>query len=461
MNEINKPTVLENYSLSHILGKGTFSKVKLALNKKTKEKVAIKIIKKENMTDKDDLTRVKREIKILKNLRNPNVIEIENVLEDEKCYYIIMEYCGGGELFNYIVKNKRLSEDEASLFFFQIINGLESIHKYGIAHRDLKPENILLTDNKMLKVIDFGLSNHYKEGGSLLATPCGSPCYASPEMVAGNKYNGFMIDIWSAGIVLYAMVCGHLPFQDNDHDVLFERILECNVLFPDYVSYKIKDLIRKILVPDPDERIKIAEIKRHPVYLYGNELMNKKNTNIKKSTLSSYIKLSNRNKTDKIINLVKNSNTLKESFQKDNLQKYFNLSAEKTLKNSILIFPNKDNYIKIINQSKSKSKNKFNPITNSKYAKYLNRTVEKNYIITESSKRYNNTSTILKKLNNLNKTDFKTTFRDTIDMAKIYLNTATENKISKIVEKNKPVKITNLNMYNMLSIRSNPRIYKI
>ena len=184
-----------------------------------------------------------------------------------------MEYCEGGELFNYIVKNRRLSEEESAFFYYQLINGLEYIHSLGIVHRDLKPENLLLTSEHLLKIIDFGLSNYFKEGQKdLLSTPCGSPCYASPEMVGGNKYNGFKIDIWSSGIILYAMLCGYLPFEDKDNDVLFEKILECKLVYPKYITNTSKDLIEKILVTDPETRITIPEIKKHPFYLKGKDL---------------------------------------------------------------------------------------------------------------------------------------------------------------------------------------------
>ena len=151
-----------------------------------------------------------------------------------------MEYCEGGELFNYIVKNQRLSEEEAAFFYYQLINGLEYIHSLGIVHRDLKPENLLLTNDHLLKIIDFGLSNYFTNDADqkLLITPCGSPCYASPEMVAGKKYNGFKIDIWATGIVLYAMLCGYLPFEDKNNDDLFKKILECKVKYPRYIGDK-------------------------------------------------------------------------------------------------------------------------------------------------------------------------------------------------------------------------------
>jgi len=132
-----------------------------------------------------------------------------------------MEYIEGGELFNYIVSKTRLREKEACKFFQQIISGIEYIHKLKICHRDLKPENLLLDKNKNIKIIDFGLSNTYKSGNTL-KTACGSPCYAAPEVVAGKRYHGLMIDIWSSGVILFAMICGYLPFEDPNTGKLYK-----------------------------------------------------------------------------------------------------------------------------------------------------------------------------------------------------------------------------------------------
>jgi 5'-AMP-activated protein kinase catalytic alpha subunit len=133
------------------------------------------------------------------------------IIETKTDIHLIMEYADGGELFDYIVKKKRLDEQEAIFFMQQIVAGVEYIHKNGIVHRDLKPENLLLDQNRMLKIVDFGLSNQYKPG-ERLKTACGSPCYAAPEMIAGKKYECLNVDIWSCGIILYAMLCGYLPF---------------------------------------------------------------------------------------------------------------------------------------------------------------------------------------------------------------------------------------------------------
>ena len=182
-----------------------------------------------------------------------------------------MEYASQGELFNYIVKSKRLSEKEASMFFVQIINGIEYMHKQNIAHRDLKPENLMLDENRLIKIIDFGLSNSYKNN---LSTACGSPCYAAPEMLEGKSYYGLNTDIWSTGIILFAMVCGHLPFEDEDNDKLYEKILRGRLEFPFNLKiYNIcVDMIKRMLNPDANLRIKLDEIKKHPFYIMGDKI---------------------------------------------------------------------------------------------------------------------------------------------------------------------------------------------
>ena len=263
---------LENYTFLKTIGEGTFGKVKLALHKLTQEKVAIKILEKKKINSKKDLERIEKEIKYMKILNHPNIVKIYEIIEDENNFYIVMEYVPGGELFNYIVKNKRLTENEASFFYSQIIHIIQEIHKHKICHRDLKPENLLLTQNKTIKIIDFGLSNEYID---YLMTPCGSPCYASPEVIKGMKYSGLGIDLWASGIILFSMLCGYLPFDDKNNDVLFKKILKCKIEFPKnnnvIISENAKDLILKILQLEPAKRISLDEILVHPFLTYGNK----------------------------------------------------------------------------------------------------------------------------------------------------------------------------------------------
>ncbi len=142
-----------------------------------------------------------------------------------------MEFASGGELFEYIVKRQRVSEVPSAKFFQQIISGIEYLHKVNVVHRDLKPENLLLDHNNNIKIVDFGLSNTYKTGCKL-KTACGSPCYAAPEMIAGKKYTGLRVDIWSCGVIMYALLCGYLPFEDKNTKVLYKKILAGDFKIP-------------------------------------------------------------------------------------------------------------------------------------------------------------------------------------------------------------------------------------
>ena len=265
---------LKEYYIKGIIGKGTFSIVKLGIDRITGEKVAIKILNKKKIFNKKDAERIEREIQILKNINHINLIKIIKIKEDSENYYMIMEYCEIGELFNYIVKKIKLDENESSYYYFQLINGLDYIHSKNIVHSDLKPENLLLCNKNILKIIDFGLSN-YNKNDIFLSTPCGSPYYASPEMIDGKKYNGNLVDIWSTGIILFAMLCGYLPFEGQSNDILFKNIVICKVEYPKYLSDIAVDLLKKILVKNPENRINLQEIKKHPFYLKGKEIFKK------------------------------------------------------------------------------------------------------------------------------------------------------------------------------------------
>ena len=260
---------IDNYILTEDIGEGNFGKMKLGVYKPTLEQFAIKILNKK--TIKEKMKNVDfRENEIITKFHHINIVNVFELIEDKDNYYIIMEYCQKGELFDYIVDKKKLSEEEASIFFYQLINGVSYMHKKGIAHRDLKPENLLLTKDKVLKIIDFGLSHEF-DGNILLKTKCGSPSYAAPEIIKGKQYDGFQIDSWCCGIILYAMVCGYLPFDGETNKELFKSILKCNPEYPAYLSKECKNLIKSILVIDPNNRITIEDIKETEFYQKGKE----------------------------------------------------------------------------------------------------------------------------------------------------------------------------------------------
>ncbi len=263
---------IENYEIGKKLGEGTFSKVYIGTHKKTKEKVAIKIMSKNQIKEESDKIRIIKEINIHKRCHHTNIIQQYNIIETKNLIYIITEYASNGELFDYIVQKKKLYEIEACRLYNQLISGLEYLHKQRICHRDLKPENLLLDTNKILKIADFGLSTFYNKNNKnyQLKTPCGSPCYAAPEMVSGKKYNASQVDIWSSGIVLFTMVCGFLPFEDDNQKILFSKIARGIFNIPNFISSNCKDLIKKILVTDPKKRFSFEDIKNHSWFNLAN-----------------------------------------------------------------------------------------------------------------------------------------------------------------------------------------------
>ena len=275
----NEKISLTEYELKRILGRGTFSKVKLCLNRITKEKFAIKIIDKQFILNKNNYDRIKREIYIMKKTNHPNIIKVHDIKEDSKNYYIVMEYCKYGELFQQIINNKHFDSNIASFYFFQLINGLHYLHSNKIIHRDLKPENLLIAENNILKIIDFGLSNFCNQN-EYLNTPCGSPSYAPPEMIEGNKYDGMFGDIWSCGVILYVMLCGYLPFDGKNNNDLFNKILKCKVNYPKNMDNTAVDLLKNILVANPQKRFNIDKIKKHLFYLKGKKIFEEKNPDL-------------------------------------------------------------------------------------------------------------------------------------------------------------------------------------
>ena len=268
---------INNYEFKKTIGEGNFAKVKLSIFKPTNEEYAIKIINKNKLKEKMKNTTF-REIEIIQRLKHPNIINVFHVIEDEENYYLIMEICKKGELFDYIIDNQNLTEKEASMFFYQLINGVEYIHSQNFVHRDLKPENLLLTEDKIIKIVDFGLSHPF-DGTILLKTKCGSPSYAAPEIIDGDEYDGFKTDIWCCGVILYAMLCGFLPFGGDNDTELFKSILECDPDMPDELSNDSKKLIKRIFVQNPNQRISIKEIKKSKFYLKGKKFFNIKYRN--------------------------------------------------------------------------------------------------------------------------------------------------------------------------------------
>lgn len=262
------------WKLGRTLGKGSTGRVRLAKNINTGKLAAVKILPKANFkklenpkykkdTDGDDLPYgIEREIIIMKLINHQNIMRLYDVWENKNDLYLILEYIEGGELFDYLIKRGKLHEYEAISYFKQIINGISYLHQFNICHRDLKPENLLLDFNKNIKIADFGMAA-LEISDKLLETSCGSPHYASPEIVAGKNYHGAPSDIWSCGVILFALLTGYLPFDDENIRKLLLKVQNGKYIMPSFLSSEAKDLISRMLQVNPEDRITMLEIWSH------------------------------------------------------------------------------------------------------------------------------------------------------------------------------------------------------
>ncbi|XP_077449371.1 MAP/microtubule affinity-regulating kinase 4 isoform X2 [Stigmatopora argus] len=247
-----------NYRLLKTIGKGNFAKVKLARHILTGKEVAIKIIDKTQLNP-TSLQKLFREVRIMKGLNHPNIVQLFEVIETDKTLYLIMEYASGGEVFDYLVSHGRMKEVEARAKFRQIVSAVHYCHTKNIVHRDLKAENLLLDADANIKIADFGFSNEFTLGNKL-DTFCGSPPYAAPELFQGKKYDGPEVDVWSLGVILYTLVSGSLPFDGQNLKELRERVLRGKYRVPFYMSTDCEGILRRFLVLNPAKRCTLDQV---------------------------------------------------------------------------------------------------------------------------------------------------------------------------------------------------------
>ncbi|XP_071387977.1 MAP/microtubule affinity-regulating kinase 4-like isoform X1 [Centroberyx affinis] len=247
-----------NYRLLKTIGKGNFAKVKLARHILTGKEVAIKIIDKTQLNP-TSLQKLFREVRIMKGLNHPNIVQLFEVIETDKTLYLIMEYASGGEVFDYLVSHGRMKEIEARAKFRQIVSAVHYCHQKNIVHRDLKAENLLLDADANIKIADFGFSNEFTLGNKL-DTFCGSPPYAAPELFQGKKYDGPEVDVWSLGVILYTLVSGSLPFDGQNLKELRERVLRGKYRVPFYMSTDCEGILRRFLVLNPSKRCTLEQV---------------------------------------------------------------------------------------------------------------------------------------------------------------------------------------------------------
>ncbi|KAF3339552.1 CBL-interacting protein kinase 8 isoform X1 [Carex littledalei] len=255
------------YEVGRTIGEGTFAKVKFAQNTETGESVAMKVLDRATIIKHRMVDQIKREISIMKLVRHPHVVRLHEVLASRTKIYIILEFITGGELFDKIMRHGKLSENDSRKYFQQLIDGVDFCHNKGVYHRDLKPENLLLDSQGNLKISDFGLSALPDPGVNVLRTTCGTPNYVAPEVISHKGYNGALADIWSCGVILYVLMAGYLPFDEVDLTTLYDKIGRAEYSFPRWFSNGAKSLIRRILDPNPDSRIRIEDIKADEWFL--------------------------------------------------------------------------------------------------------------------------------------------------------------------------------------------------
>ncbi|XP_069480075.1 serine/threonine-protein kinase BRSK2 isoform X3 [Ambystoma mexicanum] len=255
------------YRLEKTLGKGQTGLVKLGIHCVTCQKVAIKIVNREKLSE-SVLMKVEREIAILKLIEHPHVLKLHDVYENKKYLYLVLEHVSGGELFDYLVKKGRLTPKEARKFFRQIISALDFCHSHSICHRDLKPENLLLDEKNNIRIADFGMAS-LQVGDSLLETSCGSPHYACPEVIRGEKYDGRKADVWSCGVILFALLVGALPFDDDNLRQLLEKVKRGVFHMPHFIPPDCQNLLRGMIEVDTPKRMTLENIQKHIWYIGG------------------------------------------------------------------------------------------------------------------------------------------------------------------------------------------------
>lgn len=265
------PRNIGDYTLKSVIGEGASCVVKLATKQGSKLKYACKVIDKVRFENEPAMTaeQFENEIRIMQQLHHPNVVQLCDIMKDDRYFYIFIEYCPRC-LFEEILEEKKINELSAANWFKQILEALSYLHSLNIVHRDLKPENILLDEYDNVKLSDFGLSR-YVGADCLASTPCGSPSYASPEVLSNMPYNAKLSDCWSCGVILYMMVVGQLPWTSRNHADIFEQISNgSQVVVPSNVSYHTRLMIEGLLQPNPEKRLTVEDALKHPFLMQAD-----------------------------------------------------------------------------------------------------------------------------------------------------------------------------------------------
>lgn len=258
-------TTIDFYEISKNIGKGSFGEVSLATQKLTGLPVAIKVFDKSQLKSDFKRQKIVQEVNIMKKMTHPNTIRLLEVFEDMDSVYFVMEWAEKGDLLHIMRKmNSKIPEFQAQKYFKQLLEAVESLHSQRILHRDLKLDNILIGEKNQIKLCDFGISKIMPEGDEEIKEKCGTPAYNAPEIIANKGYSGFQSDIWSLGILLFAMCSARVPFFAETVEELYQIVLKGEFEMPREFSKSLSDLILKMLVLDPKKRITLEGVKKHP-----------------------------------------------------------------------------------------------------------------------------------------------------------------------------------------------------
>ncbi|KAJ1735501.1 hypothetical protein LPJ61_000527 [Coemansia biformis] len=257
---------LGGFAIKQLAGRGTYGRVFMAEHKATNRDFALKFVDYKQGGDKHSRRhnrRVEREVKLLHLLHHPHIVRIYDVMHSSERVVMVQEYLGSNSLFDYIQHHGYLREVEACRIFRQLVSAVDYLHRNCIVHRDLKPSNIMMDHTNQVRLIDFGFANIF-EWDKQLSTFCGSPSYASPEIVCGIRYTGPEVDIWSMGVILYCMLCGRLPFEGATQNDIFAKVASGRFTMPCHVSKEAQGLLQRMLTVDPRKRISMRGIVDHP-----------------------------------------------------------------------------------------------------------------------------------------------------------------------------------------------------
>jgi serine/threonine protein kinase len=264
------PKEVKDYLITAELGHGSFSTVCKAFHRPSRRNYAIKILPISNLLEPQNTERLQREVNSMAHLRHENLVSLHDFFWDETNFYLVLDLCSGGALFDYIINHDKLSEPLSALIFRQVAEGIRYCHSMGVAHRDLKPENVLIDRFPHVKVSDFGLCG-FVHPDAMMTTFCGSPLYCAPECLAKQKYSGPASDVWSLGVLLYSMVTGDRPWTSSNFAQLVNEIMMARYTLPDWLSENCRDLIGKMMRAMPEQRITIEEVLAHPWMELGQQ----------------------------------------------------------------------------------------------------------------------------------------------------------------------------------------------